>query len=260
MRLKIRFQPEKSYLILPCHYNGVVQAFIYRHLDEYLSKKIHDSGHKDPLSKRRIKLFTFSRLIPEKGARVEDGRIFLQGSITVIISSPLNEFLQSFASNLLRWGTVCLAGETLTPVAVEVEPVPAYKEKIIVKAISPITVYSTLLTPDGRKKTYYYNPFEKDFESLIIRNLQRKVRTWTGRDIEGGSVKPYRVSSRNERIVIYKNTVIKGWDGLYQLELPEELFRMAFESGLGSKNSQGFGCIEVWEEKHNEVKWKGERN
>jgi CRISPR-associated endoribonuclease Cas6 len=132
-------------------------------------------------------------------------------------------------------------------ISVEVEPVPAYREKVIVKALSPITVYSTLMTPDGRKKTYYYNPFERDFQDLIIKNLQRKVRTWLGVESGNGSIKPHRVSARNERIVIYKSTVIKGWDGLYELHLPPEQFQMAFDAGLGSKNSQGFGCVEVWE-------------
>ncbi len=47
---------------------------------------------------------------------------------------------------------------------------------MIVKTLSPITVYSTLETPDGRKKTYYYNPFKADFKELIIKNLQRKAR------------------------------------------------------------------------------------
>ncbi|RLI91606.1 MAG: hypothetical protein DRO89_03615 [Candidatus Altiarchaeales archaeon] len=37
--------------------------------------------------------------------------------------------------------------------------------------LSPLTVYSTLTTGDGKKKTYYYSHYEPDFEELIDRNL-----------------------------------------------------------------------------------------
>jgi len=246
VRLRIRFKPENSTLILPCHYNGLIQAFIYRYLDDWLAKNIHDRGFKDPSTNRQLKLFTFSRLMPEEGVKVEEKKITFKGPVNLIVSSPYHEFIQSFGSNLLKIGRFYLAGEALELISVEVEPVPSYREKVIIKALSPITVYSTLLTPDGRKKTYYYNPFEPDFEELIIKNLQRKVRTWSGMGTGSGSIKPYKVSTRNERIVIYKDTIIKGWDGLYELQLPPQLFPMAFDAGLGAKNSQGFGCIEVW--------------
>jgi CRISPR/Cas system endoribonuclease Cas6 (RAMP superfamily) len=33
------------------------------------------------------------------------------------------------------------------------------------------------------------------------------------------------------------------------MSLHPELFALAFDAGLGAKNSLGFGCIEVWEGK-----------
>jgi CRISPR-associated endoribonuclease Cas6 len=39
--------------------------------------------------------------------------------------------------------------------------------------------------------------------------------------------------------------VIKGWTGLYEVKLPEPYFRLAYDAGLGSKNAQGFGMVEV---------------
>lgn len=45
--------------------------------------------------------------------------------------------------------------------------------------------------------------------------------------------------------MLFKGTVIKGWTGLYELSLPEPLFQIAYDTGLGSKNSQGFGMVEV---------------
>jgi CRISPR-associated endoribonuclease Cas6 len=148
--------------------------------------------------------------------------------------------------NLMRAHTLRFGNEDLVLSSIETEGLPEYQEKIYVRTLSPITVYSTLESADGKKKTYYYSPFEKEFEDLLIKNLQRKLRAWAGSTVFSGSIKPYKVSSRDQRIVIYKKTVIKGWDGVFELNLPQEFFNIAFEAGLGVKNSLGFGCVEVW--------------
>jgi len=255
VRLKIKIHhPKNLYIVLPCHYNELVQGFIYRHLDDYFAKKLHDYGFEDLNSKRRLKLFTFSRLIPDDKAQIRNGKIYLYGSINLIVSSPVHEFIQSLALNLLKSGTIKLDNENLDLLSVEVEGTPIYKEKIYIKTLSPITVYSTFITMDGKKKTYYYSPFEKEFEELLIKNLLRKLRIWHGFEMKAkdyfAEIKPFKVRSKDQKIIMYKNTVIKGWDGIFEMSLHPELFALAFDAGLGAKNSLGFGCIEVWEEKN----------
>ena len=43
----------------------------------------------------------------------------------------------------------------------------------------------------------------------------------------------------------YKDALIKAWTGLYELDLPEPFFLLAYDAGLGSKNPQGFEMVEV---------------
>lgn len=43
----------------------------------------------------------------------------------------------------------------------------------------------------------------------------------------------------------YKNTIVKGYSGKLLISGPRGLLQMAVDSGLGSKGSQGFGCIEL---------------
>jgi len=43
----------------------------------------------------------------------------------------------------------------------------------------------------------------------------------------------------------YKNTVIKAYSGLITVSGPIEFLQMMVDSGVGSKNSQGFGCIDI---------------
>lgn len=247
MRVKINFRDEQNeFFKLSCHYNEIIQGFIYRHLDTWISEHIHEEGFKDPNTQRKFKLFTFSRLIPEGRFDIRDGNIRIYGNVNLTVASPIGEFIQSFAMNLIKAQEFQLADQNLILNSVTIEGLPEYREKVLVKALSPITVYSTLLTQDGHKKTYYYSPFEEDFEKLVIENLSKKLRALTGEEIKEGSIKPVKVNSRNQKIVIYKGTVIKGWDGIFELRLPQKLFNLAFDTGLGAKNSQGFGCIEVW--------------
>ncbi|MDI6851799.1 MAG: CRISPR-associated endoribonuclease Cas6 [bacterium] len=252
MRLKLCLKPiVGSTLVLPIHYNRLIQAFIYTNLDEWLATTLHNVGFKDPASRRRIKFFTFSRLIPSDNVKIKEKFIIFHGNVYLIVASPYSDFIQSFASNLFRKTHLELGSETLELVSVEVEAVPEYRDRILVKTLSPITVYSTVTTADGRKKVYYYSPFEEDFEILLLKNLQRKARIWFGEEIEGGSIKPYKVSKKDERILTYQGNLIKGWDGIFELSLPPKLHQMAFDAGLGAKNSSGFGCIEMWEKHKN---------
>jgi CRISPR-associated endoribonuclease Cas6 len=230
---------------LPVHYNGLVQGWIYRHLESSLARKVHLEGWQD--GKRQIRFFTFSRLLGD--VRVRNGRIRFLDDVRLVLASPLEEFLEDLALALMREGTVCLGDVDFEVTSVEVRHYPELHGPLFLKAVSPITVYSTFETPDGRKKTYYYAPQEPDFEQQVLANLRRKVRAWAGEDIpeDGATFSPYRVSTRNLSIVKYKGTVIKGWTGIYRLDAPESYLRMALDAGLGAKNSQGFGCVEVWE-------------
>lgn len=246
MRVKINFCAENLKPVnLPLHYNEIIQGFIYSSLESWIAEHLHNQGFVDPETERRFKMFTFSRLIPEGKFEIRSGKIRIFGNINLTVASPLGEFIESFAMNMIRTQVFTLAGQKFIVNSVSVEGLPEYKENIIVETLSPITVYSTLLTPDGRKKTYYFSPFEEDFERLIIENLSKKLRALTGEEMKEGSIKPLRVNSRNQKIVFYKGTVIKGWDGIFELRLPQKLFNLAFDTGLGAKNSQGFGCIEV---------------
>lgn len=252
MRVALSLVGKEGRLRLPRQYNELVQGFIYKHLDGCLAKSVHDEGFADPRSaKRKLKLFAFSRLSPDRNAggrwRFVGEHIEFQGPVCLVISSPMVDFLSSLAEHLLTEPRLMLGDQELELLGVGVEGAPEHRRPVLVRTLSPITIYSTLQGGDGKKKTYYYTPFECEFSELLVKNLVRKVRVWEGREVEAeGEVRPIKVSKRNEHVLNYKGTVIKAWSGIYELDLPPRLFQMAFDAGLGAKNSQGFGCIEVW--------------
>lgn len=250
MRLRISLSGETGSLRVPIQYNYPLQGLIYHNLDRALSKWLHEEGH--AYGARRFKLFTFSRLFGKR--QTQNGRITFGGPVHFYLASVDAQVLGSLAEHLLTKPTVRLgsAGCRVMEVAVEPEPEIDPEKPVLVKTLSPITTYSTLSTPDGKKKTYYYAPQEGEWSESLVSNIARKAKAleWEAdvdEDLKGAWVRPYKVRMNDQKILDFKGTVIKGWTGLYEANLPEPYFRLAYDAGFGAKNAQGFGMVGVIE-------------
>lgn len=244
MRIRINLNPVTDKITLPLHYNYLLQGFIYRNLSKSLSSSLHQKG--SIIGKRKFKLFTFSRISGR--FKREGDEITFKGPLNFWLSSPMVKLLESLASHLIKKSKVKLGSSYLHLTGIEVGFIPEIKKEMLIKTLSPITVYSTLKNPEGKKKTYYYSPFEQEFSKLIKENLYKKyllIHKRAPEDLQF-SISPERVSKRNQHILFYKGTVIKAWSGIYRIQGSEELIRIGYDTGLGSKNSQGFGMIEIF--------------
>ena len=243
VQVKITFSCESGELVLPIHYNQILQGVVYHHLEKAIAENLHEKGF--PREKRHFKLFTFSRL--QGRFQIEGEQIRFAEHVKWSVASVHTDFLESLVLNLVRERSLFVGQNPCVVEGVEVLFSPR-AQTMAVKAISPITTYSTLYDAEGRKKTYYYSPFENDFGRLVSENLLKKYEAAYGQKPgEDWAVllKPLRVSAKDEKVLKFKGTVIKAWNGLYELSGPPELLKMALDAGLGSKNSQGFGMVEA---------------
>jgi CRISPR-associated endoribonuclease Cas6 len=245
MKLKLTFTPAYKVLCLPIHYNYLLQSMIYRNLEKALATWLHEDGFY--YLKRRFKLFTFSKLLGK--CEIEGKNIIFHDRVYFKVSSPYIKMLESLAEHLVKNPYIRIGEERCVLESAEVEVEREFKERLIIKTISPITIYSTFKTLEGRKKTYYYTPFEPEFSKLIIENLIKKRIAFEKNSFsfpEGAYLRPIKVNNKkNFHILFFKGTVIKAWSGIYELSLPESYMRFAYYAGLGAKNSQGFGMWEV---------------
>ncbi|WP_162523492.1 CRISPR-associated endoribonuclease Cas6 [Calorimonas adulescens] len=245
IRVEISFTSNNE-LVLPLNYNHILQAFIYKNItDKAYAKFLHDRGYE--VYKKTFKLFTFGRL--EGRFRIFPGRIMLFPPLKLVVSSAVDDFINDFCETLLKRDD-----QQLLDQKVFVESLSVYDRKIrgneiTIKMLSPLVMYSTVDIKD-KKFTYYYSPWDKDISGMLKTNLIKKYMAISGcfpggQDFDMDTIGPK--DNRYQKIINYEGTVIKGWMGIYKIKGSPELLKVAYDCGLGSKSSMGFGCCEILE-------------
>lgn len=80
MQLKIVFAAEEGKLVLPMHYQQMLQGLIYHSLNEKeFQTFLHDQGF--AFEKRRLKMFTFSRLFGKFQINAAKKQIIFHGPV-----------------------------------------------------------------------------------------------------------------------------------------------------------------------------------
>ncbi len=243
MLLKMTLQAEKPSFCLPIHYNYLLQSALYRLLDPDFARFLHNEGYM--YGKRSFRLFTFSQLLGKYRLIKEQKQICFQGQVKLRVHSPLAPFCQSIMNTLLLEEGIRLGQARLNVIEIECTQPDINKDTLLVQTLSPITVYSTMFRPDGRKFTHYYQPRDSEFSEHIRNNLLKKFELVYQSVPSSTRLHIEPLGQTKERIVLYKGFVIKGHIGQFQLWAEDRrLLSLALDAGIGSKGSQGFGCVE----------------
>lgn len=242
MKIKITLTPKKGMgIILPIHYNYILQSFIYRNLEEVYSYFLHNSGFN--YKKRTFKLLTFSNIFGRKRVIKPAKKIIFIGKIHFYISSILDDIMASHIKTLIKRKNLRLGKNEVEFESVELIEERVDGNEIRVKTLSPITIHST----DKNKKTIYFNPYQEKFYQLLVENLKKKCNI-VGLKVDSSnvSIEPAEGAYFKKVVTYYKlNFVIEAWKGKFTLKGPKPVLEVALSSGLGDRNSQGFGMVSV---------------
>ncbi len=247
LRIKVTFQSDRK-ICLPTHHNHIIQGFIYSNLIGLspICFTVRDtSWAQEPLSSS-----LFSRLLGKMNYNPQEGFTFYP-PVSLLIASPKVDILESLSHFLVKRRELSLGNNKVWTESVEVMMEKKFTKRVQVEMLSPVVTYSTLYTQEGKKKTYYYNPQEKEFGEKIRDNLIKKYLLVNDSPLDDNlqfDIVPLRVNKNHEKIIVYKQTVIHGWMGQYEITGNPELIKVSYDAGLGSKNSSGFGMWEVWRE------------
>ena len=241
MRMELRISSAKERIVLPLDYNYHLQGFLYSSVSPELASFLHGMGFE--YEKMSFKMFTFSKLMGRY--EIRNGAIAFTMPVRLVISSPLERFVSELANTMLTSKGLKLCGEDIAVEEISVLERPEIEGSMRIRMMTPLVAYSTLLTPDGGKKTYYYNPSEPEFTEQTDGNLRKKYEAFYGRAPRARKLSLKPLGRPEERIVRYRDNVIKGYTGTFLIDGNRRLLELAYDCGLGSKNSQGFGMFDV---------------
>ena len=224
MRFKVLFEPKMGNFQNITNDN--IQKWIYfliASTNPKLSTDIHDKGYTVNKNFKPIKPFVFSRIYQNKyGPALK-------------ISTPVPEIIFALSKSLASKPELYNKSKD-TVLKVASIDVRQFRNTVKFFTLSPI-IFKT-----GGNYTMLSNA-NKVYETIKF-NLIKKYQAIYGREIKnpvlGIKIKePFEFAKQN-----YKNYKIKGIVGEITLYGDEDLIRVAYECGLGAKNSCGFGCIE----------------
>ena len=237
MQILITLQKER--IRLPIATSEILQGLIYHALrsDIEYSNKVHNEGL--TASNRRFKAFSFGEL---KGRYEIDGKeIIYLSAVSLEVRSEDAYFIQLLFKYFTNKKVVRLGNNDVEVVGVELKNETIFDDMIRIKTISPITVYETSETGH----TTYYSPDEPEFYSAIIANARRKWQSYYGIDVDFDFTIAPDGAKFIKRATRYKNTFITAWHGSFMLKGSLKILNFLYNTGLGSKNSQGFGLFEI---------------
>ncbi|MHB8559833.1 MAG: CRISPR-associated endoribonuclease Cas6 [Thermoplasmataceae archaeon] len=247
MRVKFTFSFERN-LILPIHYNHIIQGLIYNHIkDQRLQIRYHEQGFMS--GNKRFKLFTFSRIYGNYKIDKEKNNIVFSSPISITVSGIEDVFVSELIQGIISSEDLYINGTK-----VEVNGfVPIYvnlnKSNIQLEMMSPVTVYRAE-NRNGKRFTNYVSPHEVGFGELIAHNLIEKFQVlYPSERIEMGkiAIKPmFQDAPQYQKVIRFKDTIIKAWMGSFRLMAPPKILELAYYGGLGAKNSEGFGCFRIF--------------
>lgn len=248
MRLKVTFHSDKP-IVLPIHYPPILQGLLYSSIGAAsLRDKLHDQGFTN--GRRPAKLFTFSRLHGRYELRPQNRTIVFDPPVEWTVSSAVDELVEQLAGGLFKASSVKLGSNTVEVRQIQMEKFKGGVRNSQIQFLSPVTTYRTEPLPGGKKYTHYFSPWEPESAQLIKRNLAFKSEA-LGRkcpedEVEIRLIPIGEPNDKSEKIVMFKTSPIRAWDGDFRLEGDPYFIQLAWEAGIGGKSSEGFGCFEIF--------------
>lgn len=237
MQLKIYIDLKNDPLTLPINYGHILQGIIYHSLsnDSKYQTLLHNIGINEITN---YKLFTFSSLCGKHS--INDKKITFTEKIFFEIRSVDGYFIfllyEHFKTNGITFGQRVIFPN------LNVENKIIQEDSITIKMNSPICITKK----DENNKSIYLSPRDTYFEEAINNNFIKKYSSYyyavPFSNIELTNIE---LSHKDKVVTNLKGTFITGWKGTYILNGSPDYLTFLYNTGIGAKNSQGFGLFEV---------------
>jgi CRISPR-associated endoribonuclease Cas6 len=262
MKFKLTLEPASLSRILPINYQYEFSSWIYKTIhfgDPKFANWLHNQGYMD--GKKQFRLFTFSRLIPEK-YEIRGDRIELQGNHAIIhISFYAEEAKEPFIIGLFQNQEFAI-GDKISKVqfhvkSIEKLPEPEWLETMVFRAETPMVI--SVKETETSKSAKYLSPEDNGYDNYFLKNLitkhlaLMKQQNKLNQQITFGNTPGIKFTLLNKpksKVIKIKagtseETSIKGYLFDFSITAPIEIIKLGYYAGFGEKNSLGFGCCEM---------------
>ena len=231
------FQPA-SPLVIPFNYNYQLQSSLYALLGEVGGSDFwHDKGFRYYDS--TFKGFCFGKLEGNYRTYPEDKKIAFEDTVNLEVRSPSFDFIDTFQRALEKHPYIKLFNTRLNVVGASLINRHFDSEKLLVQAVTPMIIHTT--REDGH--TVYYDPDDESYFERLCRNAEKKYTAITGE--QEGNIKLLPAGTFKKTVTRYKNLFLTGYTGTMELTSSIKMAEFIYNAGLGEKNSQGFGFVQV---------------
>lgn len=279
MRLNVTLE-SKNPIILPVDYQHTIQGLIYRSIsisDPEYATFLHDKGYGDD---RKYKLFCFSRLYDHdsekrKVPKYDSMYLYFGNRIKFTITSPHKKIINDIARGI---GNIQILGskaifiakeqyhtttfpddQSIGDYVIRVAGVDIFdnnieeymkSEVVYARTISPAVLYST---DHVTGYVTYCLPKDPRYTNMIIENIRRKYEVFN----TGNPSPPMDIKVNKYRKVMcrYKDHIMECYDLYLEIWGNPLCQQFILDVGVGSKNSMGFGCLELLFNK-NDTLWR----
>lgn len=225
---------------LPLSYNAFVQGLLYSCWSKAFPE-LHDEGFANP---KPFRLFTFSPLRGPCAISKGDKTITFKDLIHFEVRSPIEELLDELAIQLSSRNAIRLGSEEMELVNLQSCDRLIFPQRAVLKMKAPVVAYKTLESG----YTQYYAPDDQEWLDLIKANTANKA-TILAPDCDSDLIVIPRSETLRKHVTQFKGTNITGWTGDLIVAADPRILSMLYYSGIGIKNSQGFGLFNILDEK-----------
>lgn len=265
MRLKIELRPQTKTFSIPINYNYPLAAAIYKLLfigSKEFSEWLHNSGYINSEGKP-IKLFTFSKIIFEEIKLTKNIGIG-KGNCFFYLSSPITEkHIKNLIQGIMENPKFEIGNSNVVArfqiKKINIAQEPLFDKIMYYKMISP-TVVTTMKLTDKGLQVYYCRPDDNILIKGLKENLKRKYELLFKKKyndllhIELDKEYIFQQGGYNNitKLITIKEgkpdeTKVKTFVCPLTIKAHPDMQKIAYDCGIGNKNSMGFGMIEAFD-------------
>lgn len=165
----------------------------------------------------------------------------MRSLVRLEVRSPVEDLLYALGKSLTENSALRLGRCVLPLRDLYSEDHYWFAAPLPVRMVSPLTLHKSL--PGG--KTLFLRPDDDAFAAQLIANTAHKLAACRSTADPSVTLRPMGTRLPRKRVTQFKGIYLTGWDGNFLLDGDPETLCLLYQTGLGDRNSQGFGMFRM---------------